>query len=46
MWKGFQKIYKFVSNITGTTIMNPMPMASSEEHLANAEFLIGKINKK
>ena len=47
MWKGLQKLYKFVSNIIGTTKTNPMQMVSSDEQLANefAEFFIGKINK-
>ena len=45
--KDSKKLYKFVSNITGTTKTNPMPMASSDEQIANefAEFFIGKINK-
>ena len=40
-------LYKFVSNITGTTKINPMPNANSDEQLANefAEFFIATINK-
>ena len=42
-----KKLYKFMSNITGTTKTIPMPTASSDEQLANefAEFFIGRINK-
>ena len=47
MQKRLQKLYNFVSNITGTTKTNPKPNASSDEQLENefAEFFIGKINK-
>ena len=42
-----EKLYNFVSNITGTTKTIPMPIVSSDEQLSNefAEFFIGKINK-
>ena len=36
-----------MSNITGTAKTNPMPMASSDEQLANefVEIFIGEMNK-
>ena len=42
-----KKLYNFVSNITGTTKINPMPTPSSNEKLANefAEFLLAKLTK-
>ena len=42
-----KKLYNFVSNITSTSQMIPMPTARSDKQLANefAEFFIGKINE-